>query len=97
MNEKSKKICVSGMVLGIVGIVFSFIFPAVSYSCSVTGLVMGLKKRKTHNSTAAIALNIVALSVAAINSLCGVLVTLKMFRSGKPEKTSGTKLSAELD
>ena len=91
--EEKKKNCVSGIVLGIIGIVFSLFVPAVTYSCSITGLALGIKKRKTHNSSAAIVLNIIAIAIAAVNSIIGIIMTLKMFRT--PEKKSNTKLSAD--
>ncbi len=82
MNEtERKKNCVAGVVLGIVGMVFSLFVPAVTYACSVTGLALSIKRRKTHRSSAAIALNIVAISIAAINSICGIIMTIKMYRS----------------
>lgn len=83
----TKKNCVSSIVLGIVGIVFSFFVPAVSYSCSTTGLIIGIKKRKTHKSNAGIILNIIALALAAINSICGILMTIKMFNGDKKDST----------
>lgn len=86
MEIEKKKTCTSGVVLGIIGIVFALFIPAVSYSCSITGLAVSVKKSKTHKSSAAIALNIVAISIAAINSICGILMTLKMFHSDKNEK-----------
>lgn len=77
-----KKLCVSSLVLGIVGLIFSFIVPIVSYACAVPGLVIGIKRRKkNYSSTAGISLSIVALSLALINSVFGVLMTIKMFFS----------------
>ena len=81
--EEKKKISVSSLVLGIVGTVFAFFIPAVTYGCSITGLVRGIKKRKVKNSTVGIALNIVALVIAVFNSLVGILVTLKVYGSEK--------------
>ena len=75
-----KKLCISSMVLGIVGIVFSIILPLVAYACSIPGILIGINKsKKNYNSSAGIALNIVALSLALINSLLGVVMTVKMF------------------
>lgn len=86
MTENSdKKVCTSGIVLGIIGIVLSLFIPAAAYSCSVPGLVIAIKKKNTHNSAAAIVLNIVAISLAGINSVCGILLTLKMFLRNKSE------------
>lgn len=82
-----KKLCVSSLVLGIVGLIFSFIIPVVTYACAIPGLVIGLKKRKkNYSSSAGISLSIVALSLALINSVFGVLMTIKMFFSDKDEE-----------
>lgn len=84
--EQKKKIGISSLVLGIIGTVFAFFIPAVSYGCSVTGLVRGIKKRREKNCTAGITLNIIALAVAAVNSIVGILVTLKVYSSEKGEE-----------
>lgn len=83
-----KKVCKASLVLGIVGLVFSLFAPAVTYSCSVTGLAIGVKKKDTHKCSAAIALNIVALVIAVINSVCAVVVTLKMFGKDEDKETA---------
>ncbi len=81
-----KKLCVSSLALGIVGLVFSFFIPAVSYGCAIPGLVIGLKKRKkNYSSSAGISLSIVALAVALVNSALGIVMTVKMFFSDKTE------------
>ncbi len=82
-----KKLCVSSLVLSIVGLVFSFLLPVVSYACAVPGLIIGIKKRrKNYSSAAGISISIVALSIALINSVLGIVMTVKMFFSDKPEK-----------
>lgn len=82
-----KKLCVSSLVLGIVGLIFSFIIPAVTYACAIPGLVIGIKRRRrNYSSSAGISLSIVALSLALINSVFGVLMTIKMFFSDKDEE-----------
>lgn len=81
-NTDKKKLCVSSLVLGIVGLVFSFLLPIVSYSCAIPGLIIGIKRRKkNYNSSAGIVLSIVAVSLALINSVLGVVMTIKMFFS----------------
>ena len=85
--EEKKRISVSSLVLGIVGTVFAFFIPAVTYGCSITGLVRGVKKRKIKNCTAGITLNIVALAIAVFNSLAGILVTLKVYGSEKSDES----------
>lgn len=86
--EEKKRIGVSSLVLGIVGTVFAFFIPAVTYGCSITGLVRGIKKRHVKNCTAGITLNIIALAIAAFNSLVGILVTLKVYGSEKSAESS---------
>ena len=84
-NER-KKLCVSSLVLGIVGIVFSLCVPAAAYACAIPGLITGVKKqKKNYNSSAGIVLNIVALSLALINSVLGIIMTIKIFFSDRPE------------
>lgn len=82
-----KKLCVSSLVLSIVGLVFSFFLPVVSYSCAIPGLIIGIKKRKkNYSSSAGISISIVALSIALINSVLGVVMTVKMFFSDKSDE-----------
>jgi hypothetical protein len=82
-----KKLCISSMVLGIVGIVFSAILPAVTYSCSIPGLVIAFnKKKKNYNTLAGTVLNIVAVSLALINSILGVIITVKMFLDSEAQE-----------
>jgi len=81
--EEKKKLNVSGMVLGIIGTVFAFFLPVVTYACSITGLVCGIRKRRIKNSTASIALNTTALIIAAFNSIVGILVTVRVYGSEK--------------
>ena len=77
--EEKKKISISSLVLGIVGTVFAFCIPAVTYGCSITGLARGLKKRRVKNCTAGITLNVIALVI---------LVTLKVYGSEKSSQSS---------
>ena len=87
-NNKEKKLCVSSLVLGILGLVFSLFVPAVAYACSIPGLVSGIRKsRRDYRASAGIVLNIIALSLALVNSILGVVMTIRIFFSdGKKEK-----------
>lgn len=86
-NMSGKKLCISSLVLSIVGLVFSFFLPVVSYACAIPGLIIGVKKRKkNYSSSAGISLSIVALSIALVNSVLGVVMTVKMFFSGKTDE-----------
>ena len=85
-NAEKKKLCVSSLVLGIVGLVFSFVLPLVSYACAIPGLIIGVKKSgKNYNSSAGVALSIIAISLALINSVLGVVMTVKMFFSASDQ------------
>ncbi|MCM1329135.1 MAG: hypothetical protein NC253_06800 [Ruminococcus sp.] len=76
-----KKVHVPSMVLMIIGAAFAlmFILPIVTYGCSITSLVMSIKKRRTHITVYAIVINIIALILAAANSVLGVMVQLGYF------------------
>lgn len=88
-KSSRKKLCVSSLVLGIIGLIFSFILPAVSYGCAIPGLVLGIKKRKkNYNSNAGISLSVVAIIFAAVNSVLGILMTIKMYLSNSKDKKS---------
>lgn len=87
INMSGKKLCVSSLVLSIIGLVFSFILPFVSYACAIPGLIIGVKRRgKNYSSSAGISISIVALSIALINSVLGVVMTVKMFFSDKSDE-----------
>lgn len=75
-NNTDKKIHVPSLVLMIIGAVFSFISPIVTYVCSIISLVMSVQKRKTHKTTYAIVINIIALIIALINHILSVMIYL---------------------
>ncbi len=69
-----KKVHVPSMVLMIIGAVFSLLFTYVTYVCSTISLIMSIVKRRTHKTTYAIVINIIALVLALINSALGVMI-----------------------
>lgn len=73
VSEK-KKVHVPSMVLMIIGAVFSLLFTYVTYVCSIISLVMSIQHRKTHKTTYAIVINIIALLLAVANSVVGVMI-----------------------
>ena len=86
-DNEGKKLCVSSLVLGILGVVFSLFAPAAAYACAIPGLVSGVKKsRRNYRASAGIVLNIVAISLALINSILGILMTLKIFFSDNDDR-----------
>lgn len=65
------------LILGIVTIVFSVVFPLVSYICGIVGLVMASKAKKNgedvHNGRICC---IIGLVLAVLNSVVGILVSV---------------------
>lgn len=64
------------LALGIIGVVFAILLPIVTYPCSIVGLVLAnndIKSGKTTKTTGK-TLNIVALVIAACNSILGALI-----------------------
>ena len=78
--EERRKLYKGGIALGVIGIVFGVLFPAVAYSCSIPGIVMSVKKHsRGYRTTGALALNIIAVAVAFANSTLAVIVTARGF------------------
>ena len=74
-----KKAYVSGIIMGITGIVFSLLFPGVTYGCSIPGLVLSVKKYEENKTVCALVLNIVALVLALANSVVAVCIAARGF------------------
>lgn len=67
------------LILGIIGVIFALLLPIVTYCCSIPGLVMANKDiRNGADNRGARVLNIVAIIIAAINSIAGVIMNLSM-------------------
>lgn len=78
-NKKPQKHSVAGLVLGIIGTIFSVLLPIVTYACSIPGLIISVRdKKRSYKANGGIVLNIVALVIAFINSLLAVAVVLKL-------------------
>lgn len=71
-----KKVHTPSMVLMIIGAVFALLLPIITYPCSTISLVMSIVKRRTHKTTYAIVINIIALVVALANSVLGVMLQM---------------------
>lgn len=73
-TSTGKKVHVPSMVLMIIGAVFSLLFTYVTYVCSIISLVMSIQHRRTHKTTYAIVINIIALVLALANSVLGIMI-----------------------
>ena len=68
------------LVLGIIGIVFAILLPLVTYCCSIPGLVMASRDINLGAQGRGYqALNIIALVIAVINSILGVILNNYIF------------------
>ena len=65
---------VPSLVLSIIGLIFSILFPLVTYPCSIVGLVQSVKKKGEFKTTAAFVLCIIGLVIAIINSAIGAFM-----------------------
>ncbi len=78
MKVKERKSSAS-IPLGIVGIILALVFPLAGYACSIPGLVYsrGSRKKSRKPSTAGTILNIIGMSLAAVNSAVAVYFAVK--------------------
>ncbi len=82
--RKRKTVYTPGLTLGIIGTIFAFILPVVTFACSIPGLVSSVKaKARRYDANAGIALNIVAISLAGINSVIGTILIIRKYLKNK--------------
>lgn len=82
--RRKKKVYTPGLTLGIIGTIFAFILPIVTFACSIPGLVSSVKaKTRRYDANAGIALNIVAISLAGINSVIGTILVVRKYLKNK--------------
>ena len=63
----------ASIILGIIGIVFAWIFALVGHITSIIGIVLGAKEYKETNKSAGLILSIVGEVCSIISSLIGIL------------------------
>ena len=72
VSGTEKKTQVS-MILGIVGIVFAWVFALVGHITSIVGIVLGAKEYKETNKSIGLTLSIVGEVCSIISSLIGII------------------------
>ena len=77
---ENKKVHTGSLVLMIIGLLFALIIPIVTYPCSIASLVLAIKNKELYKTKLIIILNIVALILALINSIFGVLLQLGLIK-----------------
>ena len=60
-------------VLSIIGLIFSILFPLVTYPCSIIALVQSVKYKQSHRTNAAFVMSVIALPIAVLNSIAGAI------------------------
>ena len=70
MDNNKNTLSIAALVLGIVGIIFDFIYAIVGLVAGIVGIVLALKARKTENAvgmaTGGLICSIIAVALAAI-------------------------------
>ncbi len=77
---ENKKVHTGSLVLMIIGLLFALIIPIVTYPCSIVSLVLAIKNKELYKTKLIIILNIVALILALINSILGVLLQFGLIK-----------------
>jgi hypothetical protein len=77
---ENKKVHTGSLVLMIIGLLFALIIPIVTYPCSIVSLVLAIKNKDLYKTKLIIILNIVALILALINSIFGVLLQFGLIK-----------------
>lgn len=77
-QEVTKKTHAS-VVLGIVGIVFAWIFALVGHITSIIGIVLGVKEYKENEKITGLALSIVGEVCSIFSSIIGAVISANMF------------------
>ncbi len=75
---QAKKTSVS-LILGIVGIVFSWIFAIIGHATSIVGIVLGIKEYKETNKITGLAVSIVGEVFSIISSIVGAVTMASLF------------------
>lgn len=64
------------IILGIVGIVFAWLFALVGHITSIIGIVLGVKEYKNNGKVAGLVLSIIGEVCSIISSALGVIIVL---------------------
>ena len=66
------------IVLGILGIVFAWLFAIIGHVLSIVGIVLGVKEYKANKNIAALILPIIGEICAIVSSVLGIISTWQM-------------------
>ena len=68
-----------GLILGILGIVFSWVFALAGHALSITGIVIGAKEFKRTHNPAGLVTSIIGEICAIVSSILGILIALSTY------------------
>ncbi len=66
------------VVLGVLGIVFAWLFAIIGHVLSIVGIVLGVKEYKANKNIAALVLPIIGEVCAVVSSVIGIISTWQM-------------------
>lgn len=78
-NQMQKETSVS-LILGIIGIVFAWLFALVGHVVSIIGIVFGIKEYKKSEKTTGLVLSIIGEVCSIFSSIMGVVIFHVLFK-----------------
>lgn len=72
-TTKSPKV---GLILGILGIVFAWLYALIGHALSIIGIIISVNEYKTTNNRVGLIVSIIGESCAIFSSLIGVIIAL---------------------
>lgn len=69
----------TSLILGIVGIVFAWLFAIVGHALSIVGIILGIKEYKENNNISGLAVSIVGELCAILSSIIGAVTMASLF------------------
>ena len=69
----------AGTVLGILGIVFAWLFALVGHALSIIGIITGIKEYKNENKMSGLILSIIGEVCAILSSVIGAVIGAALF------------------
>ena len=77
--ENKKSFSQVGLILGILGIVFAWVFALAGHALSITGIVIGAKEFKRTHNPAGLVTSIIGEICAIVSSILGILIALSTY------------------
>lgn len=69
----------TGLILGVLGIIFAWLFAIIGHALSIIGIIVGIKEYKSTNKMTGLILSIVGEVCAIFSSMLGVVLGSALF------------------